>query len=54
VEHADELLDAEPLEQLANLLSVLADAAEAGLTVTLHTGPGREVPLRQRIAAALT
>ncbi|WP_329426325.1 barstar family protein [Streptosporangium sp. NBC_01495] len=54
VEHAEELLGAEPLEQLATLLSVLADAADAGLTVTLGTDPGHEIPLRRRVAAALT
>ncbi|GAA3443805.1 barstar family protein [Planomonospora venezuelensis] len=53
VEHAGELLDAEPPEQLATLLAVLADAAETGLTVTLCADPGREAPLRERITAAL-
>ncbi|RVX45855.1 barstar (barnase inhibitor) [Nonomuraea polychroma] len=54
VEHAEELLGAEPPEQFATLLAVLADAAEAGLTVTLCTDPGHEALLRQRTTAALT
>ncbi|MFI7633303.1 barstar family protein [Nonomuraea sp. NPDC049400] len=54
VEHAEELLDAEPPEQFATLLAVLADAAESGLTVTLRTDPAHEAALRQRAAAALT
>ncbi|MFC4013770.1 barstar family protein [Nonomuraea purpurea] len=54
VEHAEELLSAEPPEQLALLLAVLADAAEAGLTVTLHTDPAHEAPLRARVTAALS
>lgn len=53
VEHAEELLGAEPLEQLAALLSVLGDAAGTGLTVTLRTDPGHETPLRLRLDAAL-
>jgi RNAse (barnase) inhibitor barstar len=54
VEHAEELFSAEPPEQLATLLAVLADAAGTGLTVTLCTEPGHEALLRQRTAAALT
>ncbi|MEU6719178.1 barstar family protein [Nonomuraea sp. NPDC046802] len=54
VEHAEELLSAEPPEQLALLLAVLADAAEAGLTVTLRTDPAHEAPLRARLTAALS
>ncbi|GAA2315937.1 hypothetical protein GCM10010149_79930 [Nonomuraea roseoviolacea subsp. roseoviolacea] len=53
VEHAEELLDAEPPEQLATLLAVLADAAETGLTLTLRTDADHETHLRRRIAAAL-
>jgi RNAse (barnase) inhibitor barstar len=53
VEHAEELLSAEPPEQFATLLSVLAGAADAGLTVTLCTDPGHEAPLRLRAATAL-
>ena len=44
---------AEPPEQFAILLAVLAGAAEAGLTVTLCTDPGHEAPLRLRAATAL-
>jgi RNAse (barnase) inhibitor barstar len=54
VEHAEELLGAEPPEQLVTLLAVLADAANAGLTLTLCTDPGHEALLRRRVAAALT
>ncbi|MCG5216417.1 barstar family protein [Streptosporangium sp. KLBMP 9127] len=54
VEHAEELLAAEPPEQLAVLLAVLADAAKAGLTVTLCTDPRHESQLRRRVTAALT
>jgi hypothetical protein len=50
VEHAEDLLGAEPLEQFATLLAVLADA---GLTVTFSTDPEHEAQLRQRVAAAL-
>jgi hypothetical protein len=53
VEHAEDLLRAEPLEQLATLPAVLADAADNGLTMTLCTDPGYEALLRQRAAAAL-
>ncbi|MEU7857999.1 barstar family protein [Nonomuraea sp. NPDC049141] len=54
VAHAEELLNAEPPDQLTTLLAVLADAAQNGLTVTLCTDPGHEALLRQRTAAALT
>ncbi|MCW2877832.1 MAG: hypothetical protein JWQ95_1932 [Sphaerisporangium sp.] len=54
VEHAEELLSAEPPEQLATLLAVLADAADTGLTMRLCTDPGHEALLRRRVAAALT
>jgi RNAse (barnase) inhibitor barstar len=50
VEHAEDLLGAEPLEQFATLLAVLADA---GLTVTFSTDREHEAQLRQRVAAAL-
>ncbi|MBF8191833.1 barstar family protein [Nonomuraea sp. K274] len=53
VEHAEDLLSAEPAEQFGTLLAVLADAAESGLTLTLRTDPVHEAPLRHRIAAAL-
>ncbi|GAB3146922.1 barstar family protein [Microbispora hainanensis] len=53
VEHAEELLDAEPPGQFATLLAVLADAAEAGLTLTLHTDPAHEPLLRRRLTEAL-
>jgi hypothetical protein len=53
VEHAEDLLRAEPLEQLATLPAVLADAPDTGLTMTLCTDPGYEALLRQRAAAAL-
>jgi RNAse (barnase) inhibitor barstar len=53
VDNADELLSAEPPEQFATLLAILADAAHEGLTLTLCTGPGHEAPLRLRVAAAL-
>ena len=33
MEHAEDLLRAEPLEQLATLPAVLADAADTGLTM---------------------
>ncbi|MEW9527462.1 barstar family protein [Microbispora sp. NPDC049125] len=51
VDNAEELLSAEPSEQFATLLDILADAAHEGLTLTLCTG--REEPLRLRVAAAL-
>ncbi|WP_405142666.1 barstar family protein [Sphaerisporangium sp. NBC_01403] len=54
VEHAEDLLSAEPPEQLATLLEILAEAAETGLTLTLLTDPSHEAPLRRRITAALT
>ncbi|MEU8267696.1 barstar family protein [Sphaerisporangium sp. NPDC049002] len=53
VDHAEELLSAEPPEQFAILLSVLADAAPTGLTLTLRTDPTHEPRLRLRIATAL-
>lgn len=53
VAHAEELLVAEPPEQLSTLLAVLATAASDGLTVTLCTAPDQEPSLRHRIAAAL-
>jgi RNAse (barnase) inhibitor barstar len=52
VAHAEELLSAEPPEQLGMLLAVLADAADAGLTMTLCTDPAHEAELRQRVADA--
>ncbi|GAA2107631.1 barstar family protein [Actinomadura alba] len=55
-ERAEELLADEPPEQLATLLAVLAvlaDEADAGLTVTLCTDPGHEALLRGRVAVAL-
>ncbi|MFF4122111.1 barstar family protein [Microbispora rosea] len=51
VEHAEELLDAEPPGQFATLLDVFA--AEAGLTLTLHTDPAHEPRLRRRLTDAL-
>ncbi|MGR6917442.1 barstar family protein [[Actinomadura] parvosata] len=54
VEHAEELLAGEPPEQLATLLTVLADAAHDGLTVTLCTDAEQEGALRERVAAALS
>ncbi|MBG0827531.1 barstar family protein [Planomonospora sp. ID67723] len=53
VEHAEELLSAEPPAQFATLLAVLADAADTGLTMTLCTDPGHEALLRRRAATAL-
>jgi RNAse (barnase) inhibitor barstar len=53
VTHAEELLSAEPPEQFATLLAVLADAAVDGLTVTLCADPGHEALLRRRAAEAL-
>ncbi|MEV0385627.1 barstar family protein [Nonomuraea sp. NPDC050643] len=53
ITNADELLSAEPPGHLVTLLAVFADVAHSGLTVTLHTDPGHEVPLRRRVAAAL-
>ncbi|KAB8185827.1 barstar family protein [Microbispora catharanthi] len=53
VEHAEELLDAEPPGQFATLLAVLAGAAEAGLTLTLHTDPADAPRLRHRLIDAL-
>lgn len=52
VDHAEELLIAEPREQLATLLAVLAGAAKDGLSVTLCTSAGHEPRLRRRIAEA--
>ncbi|WP_433346364.1 barstar family protein [Microtetraspora malaysiensis] len=54
VEYAEELLAVEPPEQFATLLAVLAEAADAGLIMTLCTDPAHEALLRRRIAAALT
>ncbi|MEV0825189.1 barstar family protein [Nonomuraea rubra] len=54
VGHAEELLADEPGEQLATLLTVLADASRDGLTVTLCTDAGHDAALRERVAAALT
>ncbi|MEV4456990.1 barstar family protein [Microbispora sp. NPDC049633] len=54
VKHAEKLLDAEPPGQFATLLAVLAGAAEAGLTLTLHAGPGHEPLLRRRVIEALS
>ncbi|MET8158691.1 barstar family protein [Sphaerisporangium sp. NPDC005289] len=54
VEHAEDLLAAEPPAQLATLLDVLAGAAGDGLTVTLRTDPAHEAALRDRLSAALT
>lgn len=53
VEHAEDLLGAEPPGQFATLLAVLADAAPAGLTVTLRTDPGNEPLVRRRVADGL-
>ncbi|GII58584.1 hypothetical protein Pth03_69730 [Planotetraspora thailandica] len=53
VANADELLIDEPPEQFATLLAVLADAADAGLTLTLCTDPAHEPDLRHRVASAL-
>ncbi|GAA4198434.1 barstar family protein [Microbispora amethystogenes] len=57
VEHAEDLLAAEPAEQFATLLAVLAGAAgeagTAGLTLTLCTDPANEAPLRRRLTDAL-
>lgn len=53
VDHAEDLLGAEPPEQFATLLAVLAGAAGAGLSVTLRTDPAHEEQLRRRVAAAL-
>ncbi|MEV0197843.1 barstar family protein [Nonomuraea sp. NPDC050691] len=53
VEHAEELLSAEPADQLATLLAILADAAGTGLTLTLCTDPDHQALLRRRTAAAL-
>lgn len=61
VAHAEELLSAEPPEQLATLLAVLADAdaecaddtdggSGGGLTLTLCTDPAHEDLLRRRAA----
>ncbi|MBO4270593.1 barstar family protein [Microbispora triticiradicis] len=53
VEHAGDLLAAEPAEQFATLLAVLAGAAEDGLTLTLCTDSAHEAPLRRRTAEGL-
>lgn len=50
VEHAEDLLAAEPPEQFALLLAVLG---AADLTLTLLTDPEHEAPLRLRVADAL-
>ncbi|WP_051760253.1 barstar family protein [Herbidospora cretacea] len=54
VRHAEDLLSAEPPEQYATLLDILAVAARTGLTLTLHTDPDQEPHLRARTTAALT
>jgi RNAse (barnase) inhibitor barstar len=54
VEHAEELLSAEPPEQFATLLAVLAGAARGGLSLTLRTDPAHEDLLRRRVLAALS
>ncbi|GLX93826.1 barstar family protein [Herbidospora sp. NBRC 101105] len=54
VRHAEDLLSAEPPEQYATLLDILAVAARTGLTLTLHTDPAQEPHLRARTTAALT
>ncbi len=41
VVHAEDLLSAEPPEQYTTLLDILAVASRTGLTLTLHTPPGR-------------
>ncbi|UBU09481.1 barstar family protein [Nonomuraea gerenzanensis] len=53
VQHAEELLADEPAEQLATLLTVLADAAHDGLSVRLCTDAGHGAALRARLADAL-
>ncbi|WP_432928381.1 barstar family protein [Microbispora sp. CA-135349] len=53
VNHAEQLLDAEPPGQFATLLAVLAGAAEAGLTLALHTDPAHEPLLHRRLIDAL-
>ncbi|WP_220182891.1 barstar family protein [Sphaerisporangium album] len=53
IDHAEALLADEPPTQLAALLAILAEAAEAGLTVTLHTTPEAEPTLHTRLTAAL-
>ncbi|WP_214325704.1 barstar family protein [Nonomuraea sediminis] len=53
VDHAEELLSAEPPDQFASLLAVLADAARTGLTLTLRTDPAHEALLQRRAATAL-
>jgi RNAse (barnase) inhibitor barstar len=53
VDHAEDLLSAEPPEQFATLLAVLTDAAGRGLTMTLRTDPAYEERLRRRVLAAL-
>ncbi|GAA4950233.1 hypothetical protein HD597_002530 [Nonomuraea thailandensis] len=53
VGRAEELLADEPAEQLATLLTVLADASHDGLTVTLCADAGHDAALRERVAAAL-
>ncbi|WP_083958721.1 barstar family protein [Herbidospora mongoliensis] len=53
VVNAEDLLSAEPPEQYATLLDILAVASRAGLTLTLHTDPAEEPQLRTRTADAL-
>ncbi|MFC4062338.1 barstar family protein [Planomonospora corallina] len=53
VEHAEDLLAADPPGRFATLLEILAESAEDGLAVTLCATPGHDVPLRDRVTAAL-
>uniref|UniRef100_UPI000780EC70 barstar family protein n=1 Tax=Herbidospora sakaeratensis TaxID=564415 RepID=UPI000780EC70 len=48
IHHAEDLLTAEPPEQYATLLDILAVAARTGLTLTLHTDPAHAAQLRTR------
>jgi RNAse (barnase) inhibitor barstar len=54
VDHAEDLLSAEPPGQFATLLAVLADAADSGLTLTLRADPAYHDRLRRRVIEALT
>ncbi|GAA0408192.1 hypothetical protein Acor_79530 [Acrocarpospora corrugata] len=54
VEHAEDLLRAEPPEHFAALLGILAEATRTGLTVTLYTSADHEAPLRRRAAEAVS
>ncbi|GII86053.1 hypothetical protein Ssi03_40430 [Sphaerisporangium siamense] len=54
VEHAESLLAAEPPEQFAVFLDVMATAAADGLGLTLCTVPPHEPALLHRIATALS